>query len=68
MVLAVCGGYFRHWGGLSGCKCWFFGVLGVVCGVLCVGCVFGCFPMWGKVIFSLVRALCTLVQILIFGG
>lgn len=38
-----------------------------LCGVLCAGWVFGCFGMWGRVIFSLVSALCTLVQILIFG-
>lgn len=30
--------------------------------------VFRCFGMWGNVLFALVSALCTLVQILVFRG
>lgn len=51
--------------GVFGC---FSGFLGVVRGVFGVGWFCGCFGMWGMVMFSLVSALCTLVQISIFEG
>ena len=37
-------------------------------GVFVVGWVLGCLGMWGNLSFALVSALCTSVQISIFGG
>lgn len=51
--------------GVFGC---FSGFLGWVRGVFVVGWVLGCFGMWGRVMFSLVSALCTSVQVSIFEG
>ena len=51
--------------GVFGC---FSGFLVVVWGVFVVGWVLGCLGMWGNLLFALVSALCTSVQISIFGG
>ena len=51
--------------GVRGC---FSGFLGVVRGVFGTGWFCGCFGMWGRVMFALVSALCTLVQVSVFGG
>ena len=51
--------------GVFGC---FSGFLGVVRGVFGVGRVSGCLGIRGRVMFALVSALCTLVQVSVFRG
>ena len=51
-----------------GCVWLFFGVFGSGAGCVRGGVVLGCLGMWGNLLFALVSALCTLVQISIFGG
>ena len=56
------------WRGVFGGNCGIFlGFWRVFVRIMTRG-VFGCFGMWGNVSFALVSALCTLVQILVFGG
>lgn len=51
--------------GVFGC---FSGFLVAVRGVFGAGWFWRCFGMWGNLMFSLVSALCTLVQVSIFRG
>lgn len=56
------------WRGVFGGNCGIFlGFWRVFVRIMTRG-VFGCFGMWVNVSFALVSALCTLVQILVFGG
>lgn len=51
--------------GVFGC---FSGFLVAVRGAFGAGWFWGCFGMWGNLLFALVSALCTSVQISIFRG
>ena len=55
------------WGG-AGCVWLFFGVFGGVLGAFGAGWFWRCLGMWGNLLFALVSALCTSVQISIFRG
>ena len=64
---AGCGvGHVAH---AVGCSFFFFAlVFRFLSGVFVVGWVLGCLGMWGDLLFALVSALCTSVQISIFRG